>query len=494
MTLTRQATARAASQALVARVPRVLLIVIAVVATAGWLFLAAVHLDDRYRVGHVQGAWMGLAQSADGGVLYPPLYDGEHYGGTRYMPLPIIVNAAAARLTGEYLISGKLVALGLMTMLLGLLFACLRARGAPVALAATLAASVVATEVGLQAGTTVGGDVLPALLQLGAIAVAARASPRSTVVAAVLAALAVASKLTGVWAALAIVCWLVVRDRRAAARFVLVFATVAVAVLGLAELLSGGRMSENLATLAFGSETGPLAFARAPNQLLYRLVEFAPGVWALMPLAAASILLALTARQLDLYQIAWGFSLLLVLVTFTDVGTDFNQLLDLMLLTAVLVADLAVRSREGSVAVLVTLATGWAIVTGIAITVLPDVREAVTDGAVEQRAPLTHAVEPGDALLSEDPSLPVTLGRPPTVLDPFMLLRIDRVRPDAVNDLIGRIDRREFDIIALVVELDADEQWWTDYHLGPRVVDAIRRSYAASGQIDGYFVYRPRPD
>ena len=31
---------------------------------AGWLFLALVHLGDRYKVGHVQGHWMALAQYA----------------------------------------------------------------------------------------------------------------------------------------------------------------------------------------------------------------------------------------------------------------------------------------------------------------------------------------------------------------------------------------------------------------------------------------------
>ena len=60
---------------------------------AGWLFLALVHIGDRYKVGHVQGIWMALAQYANEGTLYPPLSDGVRFGGTRHMPLPIIVNA-----------------------------------------------------------------------------------------------------------------------------------------------------------------------------------------------------------------------------------------------------------------------------------------------------------------------------------------------------------------------------------------------------------------
>ena len=63
---------------------------------AGWLALAAVHFSDDYRVTHVQGVWIAAAESARAGRLYPPLFDGEHYAGTRYMPLPILLNALAA--------------------------------------------------------------------------------------------------------------------------------------------------------------------------------------------------------------------------------------------------------------------------------------------------------------------------------------------------------------------------------------------------------------
>jgi hypothetical protein len=63
------------------------------VTIAGWLFLALSHLRDRYGVLHVQGAWMNLAKYANERVLYPRLFDGQHYGGTRWMPLPILLNA-----------------------------------------------------------------------------------------------------------------------------------------------------------------------------------------------------------------------------------------------------------------------------------------------------------------------------------------------------------------------------------------------------------------
>ena len=73
---------------------------------AGWLTLAAVHVADDYRVSHVQGVWIAAAESVRGAGLYPPLFDGEHYTGTRYMPLPILLNAAASAIAGDPAVGG----------------------------------------------------------------------------------------------------------------------------------------------------------------------------------------------------------------------------------------------------------------------------------------------------------------------------------------------------------------------------------------------------
>jgi hypothetical protein len=75
------------------------LIAAAVVIFTIWGWLAATHVDDRYRIDQVSGVHMALAWDANHGVLYPPLYDGRTYG--RYMPLPIVIDALAARLAGR---------------------------------------------------------------------------------------------------------------------------------------------------------------------------------------------------------------------------------------------------------------------------------------------------------------------------------------------------------------------------------------------------------
>ena len=85
---------------------------------------------------------MALARSLDAGVLYPPLFDGRNYGGTRIMPLSILLHASAARLTGEYVMSGRLLSCFILLVLAVVIFRVLRDLQCPSSLAAILAASL----------------------------------------------------------------------------------------------------------------------------------------------------------------------------------------------------------------------------------------------------------------------------------------------------------------------------------------------------------------
>lgn len=490
-----------------ARLVKGALVAVALAAILGWLFLAGSHLHDRYEVGHVQGAWMGLEQYANQGTLYPPLFDGVHYGGTRWMPLPILLNVTAARITGEYLVSGKLVGLILTAGLLVLVFFALRRLDTPKALAAALAATIMATDTGRIAGTTLGGDVLPVLLQVGVLVVASSGRRRrSLVVAGVLAGLALASKTTGVWAALALITWLGLDRRwRDLALFGGAFGTTTALVLGAVELVSSGRFSDNLLRLTFAGVGGGVGPIRAPNQVLYQLATFGPAVWALVPFAAAGALITPRLRRVSVYHLALGWAFLLLLGTYTDVGAGFNQLLDVTVLTVLAVGHFAGRLNvarlQTPMATVLALVVIWGGATGIILTLVPDIRSTVEGASLGYPLhPLAHLVGPNDEILSEDPYIPLSLGRKPVVLDPFMLRRLDIVDPSAVDALIERIQHHAFDYIVTIVPLRAldgdtvaNNYWWDNFHFGFRVVDAMRRAYVPQGVVDGYYVYRPGP-
>jgi hypothetical protein len=450
---------------------------------------------------------MALARYANEGALYPPLFDGLRYGGTRHMPLPIVVNATAGRVTGEYLTSGKTVAIVLFGMLLGLAFLILRRFGCPWPLAVGLTGLVPATHTGVLVGSVPGGDVLSVVLQVSALLVATTAvqSDRRGWLAAAgfLSGLGACSKLTGVWAVMAIVSWLGVRrDWSRLARFVAVVAMTIAVVLAFVQWRSQGRFLTTFLTFAFAGTGGPVGAIRAPNQLMFFALEDATAVWIIAPFAVVGILAAGIRSGVTLYHHALGWSLFLTLVVFTDMGAGLNQLVDLMVLTVVAVGWFAAslpaeRTRPSTLATALALSIIWAGATGLRGFV-PDLREAILIARTGELPPklsprpLADVVGRGEVLLAEDPGIPVLRGQTPIILDAFMLRRLAEVQPATIDMLVGRIMRREFDHVAMVVPLNEDDFWWQYYHLGLRIVTALREEYVFTGKIDGYYVYRPR--
>jgi hypothetical protein len=218
-------------------------------------------------------------------------------------------------------------------------------------------------------------------------------------------------------------------------------------------------------------------------------------------LAAIAILSSRSWREVTITQWALAWSLIATLAVLSDLGTGYNQLVDVAALLVLVVGGLAARTlrterSDPGLSLLIPLTIVWGLGTGLALTVLPDVKEAVANlrspGAEGVARPLAGAVEPGETLFSEDPGIPVGLGRTPVILDPFMLPRLASARPEAINDLVARIDEREFDLIVLIERAEGNDVWWSRYHLGPRVIQAVRRSYLFDGHVDGFFVYRPR--
>jgi hypothetical protein len=484
-----------------------MLIVVGAAGIAVWLVLGLSHLGDRYKIGHVQGHWMALAKYAHDGTLYPPLSDGVRFGGTRHMPLPILLNAAASGVTGEYLRSGKAVAMLLFTALLLLLFLALRQVHCPRSLGIALAGLLPSTNTGVLVGCSVGGDVLPAVFQVASLLTFTTAVQRGTVgwmiVSGMLAGVAAASKLTGVWAALAIVSWLTMRgDWRRIAWFLGASVATAVVAFGIVQWASEGRFLTTFSTLTFAGKDSPVGWMRAPSQLTFFGSGDALAVWMIAPFAILGMLVAWRSSALTVYHHALAWSLVLTLIVFTDIGAGLNQLLDPAVLVVVVVGIAASNASLGrlgatSLATALALTVMWAGTTGIRgfIPDLRDVDAAVRSGETLPKytaTPLAGTIAHGETLLTEDPGLPVLLGQTPVVLDAFMLRRLAQVQPRTIDGLISRIERGEFEYLALIMPLSDEDFWWHYYHFGPRIIAALRRTYVLVSQVDGYNVYRPR--
>ncbi len=481
------------------------LIVTAALVFVAWLFLAAAHIDDRYQLDHVSGARMALAQSFDRGTLYPELYDGRTYGGTRFMPLPIVLHGLTARLTGEYLVSGKLLGYAAMLGLLTTMVILLRRSRCPLPYALILAALVLTTSTGSDGSMNMRADVLPLVLQVLAVwIVASTVRPAATVGAAALAALALVSKLTAVWAPVAIVIWLLRRDRKQLAVFSSAYVVISGALLLLFISLSDGRLVENVFGLSTSGITGLRSILLAPYRSMHLLVGEATAAWAMIPLAGLAAWVAIKDRRWSIYQVSLLCATAVLLIVLTDVGTGGNQLIDIVVLTSLVVGEFAawVRSgvpRIGPAAPVVGTAIGlallWATFSGFIVTLAPELAATVSAEASFTKAPLSGLATSHTSVLSEDPYVPISLGQVPVVRDPFMLPRLAQQQPDAVPDLVDRIEDQEFDLVILVEPLEPlDRTWWSELDLGTPVARAISRAYSYSGRVQGYHVYEPREE
>jgi hypothetical protein len=465
--------------------------------------VAAAHVGDRWGTDQTSGSWMALAKFANERVLYPPLFAHGRFGGTRYMPLQIVLNAAGARVTGEYLVSSKILSYAGAVLLFGLMFFVVRRSSRSWPLALALVGGILVTNVGSHAVYSFRGDAVPAALQLGAVTVALGGTTTVVVVAGVLCAVALMSKLSAVWAVAAITVWLGVRRRRRLLpAFLGAFAFSTAVLLGLFLAASEGRLLQNVYDLGGAGLPGPKGFFL--GTLDDRFTFF--GSWAgvmflLAPLAIATVALSVHRRSLTIYQLGLGAASVVLLLILADVGAGGNQLLDVAVLVAVVVAELWREAGSDESLRVVRIIIAAALLWGIGGYYQTWLRGATFDAAEQllgraapccTARPLAGVIGSGKAVLSEDPYIPVSRGQDPVVLDAFMLVRILRNHPQWQQQLLAQIDAKDFAKVVLMEPLDPSDPWFHTYSLGAPVASALARNYQLSKSQDGYFVYTPR--
>lgn len=499
---------------------RWLLLLAMLIALASGVLLAGVHLNDRYGIDDAAGRWIGLARWVDEGVLYPPLYDEETrtYGGTRYMPLSILAHAGVAQFTGEYLMSGKIVAcasaaLMLLTTLIVLLY--LRC---PPLMALGLLGLVIVSPVGMQSITSIRGDALPVFIQLIAVLLMIRRGQRSIpviVFVGLLCALAILAKLSAGWAALAIGLYLLGTNIKR----LLFFAGSFVVWLGIAAgilylVTKGVFFSEVLANAFGGTEALGERALLSPGRLLEYATEWAPICWALVPLAGMGLALRLSGKRLMVHHLSLLACLLVLLVVYADGRTGSNHVLDLLVLSAIAAGGLAgqvMRQKPGMavphgvLAMVVILGTPFMLLhkplnaDGRSLHVGADVVEAIgllcgRDAPAEYDPnPIEGMIVEGRIFLSEDAYASVSIDHPPTVLDASLIKDLDQ---ELIDALAERIRNTAFCKVVLLRNLEEDADWYREESFGQEIAAAIAEAYVLSPemteQAGGYYIYMPR--
>lgn len=497
-----------ADERLVEAVLRVGLMLVTIVTLASVVLLAVVHVDDRFEVNHVSGTWLTLAGDLRDGVLYRPFFENGYYGLSAYMPLQFVVNAGASFLTGEYLVSAKLVAYVSGLALLVLVFALLRRGGCPTLLALGLVSALVATNTGLVALTGIHGDTLPLLLQLGGLALIVHStSRRAASLAGILCALAAMAKFTAIWAPVAIALWLVFHGRRRLGLFLASFIGSALVMLALFELASQGRLSENFAEVFVpGGSASEGSLPAGISTFFELVVERAGAIWLLLPFAVLAVLQGFARRSLTLAELSLINATGIVIVVLGNPGSDFNHLIDVGVLAVLVVGDLSARaaSAPGRTSVLLSLVC-IAVILGTTQSYRVSMRSEVahTVKVLAGREPSAYATQPlmdlvrdEDSLLSEDPVLPILRGERPVLLDGLGLRRLGERHPELLDNLEQRLDRRDFDKVVLLKPL-ADRDWYEETSMGGRIRDAIARNYKLAARVPArrdeyYWVYAPK--
>jgi hypothetical protein len=473
------------------------------------VLLAVVHAADRYQVNHVSGTWMALARDAADGTLYRPLYEDGFFGGTFYMPLQIVLHAGLSEITGEELVSGRLLAYVIALALCGLTLGLLRSTQCAWIPSLALLAAVAVTPTGQLALLGIRGDALPLVLQLAAIGVIVRwRSRRALIAAALFCALALTAKLTAVWAPIAIALWLLGRSRRSTLLFAGMVVLASAVFVGVFEFASSGRLSDNVLGLLRGGDGSSSGTPLAGVSTLFELMPSKAGaVWILLPAALVACLLGAT-RRLSIFQIALLVELVVVAAVLRDSGSDYNHLIDLAVLTALVVGELWGRGipAAGSpvapytvataiVAVALVLGTVQSYVESMRGDVTSALRTATGQGGEDYGLePLAAYVDGEQTLLSEDPVIPLMLDQRPILIDAIAVRRLGRSHPEWVDALRDRIEAHEFDAIALLHPVE-DEGWFADSTFGSDIRDAIAAGYRLEARLDRpplvYWLYRP---
>ena len=458
------------------------------------------HLRDTYQLDHVSGIWMALAHYLNRGTLYPGIYENAHYGGSRYGPLYFTVHASLARLTGEYVLSGKLLSLSASLACGALVFWTLRCRNCAWQICWTLTALALVSSSGYFAATTIRGDLLPVVWLLAALLVAHQSrTPAAAILAALFCTLAVLTKVTAGWAPLAIIAMTFRRDRKFLVIFLVVWlGSLAAAILTL-HFLSAGRL---LASFCVYSDPGFLGLLlKSPVRLLRCVASTCPVLLILMPFALLECGRAVTQRRLTLYHWSFFFCIPILVVIFADRGTIDNHLVDLVVLVAILVGLLWSALDEAAAGLpylksLLVLALLWALGAVETRTLGAPIRDVFSGQSQPLRPnkPLADVIGDDAVILTENGLVDVSRGQAPVVLDPYALVYIEKKHPDWVADLAGRVKHKEFAFVVLEYRLDLDPNVndnWYAITFGRTVSTAIRENYHFLMERDDYCVLVP---
>jgi len=456
-------------------------------------------------VDFVTGVWLALANDLIHGVFYRDLSGPDGYGGTRYFPLFFVSVGALMRMGVSPLVSGFLVSAFAGALLVAGIRRLLSRFGLPPALAVAGAIFVLAPRFVQQGLLAIRSDILAAALAIWGLSWTLPAfdedRPRRGTLAAAAAffVLAVATKVTSLYAPAAMVVALAWAGRSGAAMRLggMVAAGVA-AMVGLVAAASGGRAVESWLACGFAGAGMTEWLGSLPSAFLSQVVGPSRVFTSVFLAASVAWLAMVRDRGPKALIVLFPVTIAATTVVLASPGTSYtNQLIDILAVSVVLLGwwTAARNPRWQSAAALALLLLSLAAarqslhpVTGAGR--LRHAREI----SAERNELVRELAAARGPVLSESPELLALAGVRPYLLDPFTLRVLSLRRPDLLRRLQQELDARRFSAVVLMYdpESPAGRGWYTNVDFGWPITSRILANYQFAEERAGLRVYRPR--
>jgi len=473
------------------RFPRLMFCAAALLCVA-FTFRMAAAWKCYHHIDPTAGTWTAAAIDARDGTLYRPIESPLGYGGSRYAPLHIVLQAGLMRAGMGPVAAGYLLDLfGIMLVVAGL-YALLRKLKVPPLTAAAFAPFVLAAYCYNTTAAGVKGDLIPAGLNLWGLAAIVAMKPGRSVSLLIIAALsfvlAIATKLTSVFGGLTAIIWfLSQKDARNAVMLAAIWLIGIAIAVALTQWASDGRALHIFRLCAAGGG-GLRALVHGPHRMISDAIHN-DRVFVCFWLLAA-ILIAMRGSWLSIPTILFVITTLGTIAIYGSPGTNCNHLVDLQAAAVLVIATNFTAGRDlayGAAVAATAIVFISAINSGVkAVSILHENRHGKMLAALADANQSTVA----GPLLAENPILPILQGERPYMLDSFMF-RVIWWQDSAItagfwSDLSNRRFR------AVILSSSPGDPTRSDGSFGPLFVELLQKNYDLKGVHGDLWVYLPK--
>jgi hypothetical protein len=445
------------------------------------------------------GTWMALALDARDGTLYRPIVSAVGYGGTRYAPVQILMQAEMLRLGMNPFTSAFILGILATGLVVSGLYVLMRQFSVPRIVAVSFAFLPIAAScirINILASR---GDILPVGLSLWGLWAVVRFGTAEEdkrarwglAIAGAIFALAVMTKITSFFGIGTAIIWLALNGSRSRTLFLAVSWVLMFGVLLLlVQWISGGRAFE-VFRLCLGGGSGISDVLHGPHHLLTDMRHQDP-ILAILWLLAAGLLIA----SGDWKSLPGIFLVLATIGTaaiYGSPGVKFNHLADLGAASVLLLSLHCTKlgSRTALTLSAVTLVVigacygCWREIGALRGQLIRSEMQAVLDDSAKSSST--------GPLLSEDPLLPVMEGQKPYLVDSFMFRTVRFKEPVVADKMWNDLGAHRFSAVVLHSPPSNDIYHNArDGDFGPGFVERVQADYFLYSIHGNFYVFLPK--